>query len=187
MRTSKNRALQLVLLIGSILLVPASICGQSTKKLRPELSGTWVMDRSKSSKAINFDETLLIDHQEPEIRITRKITVKDYERVEKLTYYSDGRGEVNPSELSGKPVKTKTKWDGNKLVSKESTTTRAGNLLIYVDVMEVWQMSTDGRLLTLNTTPRQRPAVGHAMIVAEGEIDTKRVLVRELTQPGKAP
>jgi hypothetical protein len=186
MRLSRNTALRLVLLICSILLVGASICGQSSKKLKPDFSGTWVLDRSKSSKAINFDETLVIDHQDPEIRITRRITARDYERVEKLTYYIDGRGEVNPSELDGKPVKTKTRWDGKKLVSKESTTTSAGDLPIYVDVTEVWQISTDGRLLTLKTTPMMRP-VGNAMIVPQGEVDTNRVFARELTQPANAP
>jgi hypothetical protein len=174
-----------MLLVASLLVVETKFYGQSNKT-KPDLTGTWVLDRSKSSRAINFDEALTVEHHDPEIKITRRITANGSERVETLTCYSNGRGEVNPSELTGKPVKTKTKWDGNKLVSQESSITRVGDRTVYVDVTDVWQLSADGCLLMHKTLPKMRP-LGNAMIMPEGDVNTNRVFVRGTNWPSPSP
>ena len=96
---------------------------QSTgQKTLPDLNGTWIFDKSVSDYKVfgapSYDAmTMLIVHNEPNIKITRRIFKKNKERKQDLSYYSDERGEANIS-LSGLgTIKSKTKWEGPVLVS----------------------------------------------------------------------
>ncbi|MCA1592320.1 MAG: hypothetical protein LC754_06655 [Acidobacteria bacterium] len=154
-----------------LLLACVSVCAakdDKTKgavKSRPDLSGTWGRDKSKSdfgmlasSPAAKADETLTITQNEPEIKITRTLSLNGREEVQALVYYTDGRGETNPSTLGRIGVKSKTKWDGGKLVSESKLThesPRGGTFSI--DSTEKWQLSSDGKTLTqtnIIVTPR---------------------------------
>src|SRR5947199_9360145 len=74
------------------------------KQTRPDLSGTWTMERSKMKESLlNPSElTLIITHQEPEIRIKRRFTLGSKRQEQDLVYYTDGRGESNVALGGGK-------------------------------------------------------------------------------------
>jgi hypothetical protein len=137
----------------SLFLTPTAL-GQKRTVTKPNLAGQWVLDKSKkSSKGVVENLTVLIQQDEPEIRITRRAATGGEERVDKLVYYSDGRGETNtisdttPSD--GKlELKSVTKWEGNKLMirspAKESSKGR--QTTIEYGRIEKWQLSKDGLL-----------------------------------------
>ena len=124
---------------------------------RPDFSGNWVLDHSKSSLGpfdrmlANAEVTLVISHKDPELKISRKASVNGREQSQILTYYSDGRGETNPNIFGPTEVKTKTKWDKSKLVSdaSQSINTPRGDT-IHIDTSEKRELSADGN--TLNIT-----------------------------------
>ena len=126
---------------------------------RPDFSGNWVLDHSKSAlgplerNLANAEVTLVISHKEPEFKMTRKANVGGREVSQILNYYSDGRGETNPPPFGSADIKTKTKWDKNKLVSSssQSITTPRGETF-YIDTSERRELSGDGKSLTITVS-----------------------------------
>jgi len=126
---------------------------------RPDFSGNWVLDHSRSSLGAlermlaNAEITLVITHKEPELKISRKASVNGREQAQILTYYSDGRGETNPAVIGSTETKTRTKWDKTKLVSDASTSlnTPRGDT-IHIDTSERRELSTDGNTLTITVS-----------------------------------
>jgi hypothetical protein len=126
---------------------------------RPDFSGNWILDHSKSSLGplervlANAEVTLVIAHKEPELKISRKASVNGREQSQILTYYSDARGETNPAVFGSAEMKTKTKWDKSKLVSDASTSinTRRGDT-IHIDTSERREISSDGNTLTITVS-----------------------------------
>lgn len=121
------------------------------------------MDRGKS-KAGSTDKPdlpLKIRYEEPELRITHqreengKIVERDF------VYYTDGRGESNPATRllttnpnSGAPnldkqvTKSKTRWSGNKLVTRSTLRNLIGGRFLEFEVIEERKLSADGQTLT---------------------------------------
>lgn len=135
-----------------------------TPAARPDFSGNWVLDHSKSSlgpleRALSSAEvTLVITHKEPELKISRKASVNGREQAQILTYYSDARGETNPAVLGPNEMKTKTKWDKSKLVSDASASfnTPRGDT-IHIDTSEKRELSADGNTLTITVSVSGMP------------------------------
>ena len=96
--------------------------------------------------------TLTITHKEPGLKITRKVSVGDQQQAQELSYFNDGRGETNPAAFGNTNVKTKTKWDGTKIVSKGTITIipRSTSEPIYIDLVEKRELSADGKTLVIN-------------------------------------
>src|SRR5215216_5809102 len=91
------------------------------KAARPDMSGAWKLDKSKSQmgrlgqgQMANAVITLTISHKDPELKITRKLSLNGQQQVQELGYFTDGRGETNPAAVGNTNIKTKTKWDGSK-------------------------------------------------------------------------
>ncbi len=133
---------------------------QAAEKPRPNFSGTWVRDNSKSnlgpfsgSPMARAELTLVIVQHDPELKISRKLKLGERELAGELTYYTDGRGEINPSSFSRAEVKSKTKWDSDQIVaqSPHSRTTPAGGT-INLDTTERWELSSEGKTLIQTTT-----------------------------------
>jgi hypothetical protein len=148
----------LTTLLTLCLLAAAAAAGDDKKKEgkpHPDLSGTWQLDKSKSdfgpfsdrplSKA---DATLAVEHKDPELKIKRTLSLNGQQEVREFTYYTDERGETNPATLGPGDVKSKTKWDGDK-VSSHARVKQGGSY--DLDVTQKWQVSADGKTLT-NTT-----------------------------------
>jgi hypothetical protein len=128
-----------------------------TSQLRPNFSGTWVLDKSKSQISeydllSDMDLTLVISQKEPEIKIIRKYFLKGYEGWQELLYFSDQRGETNPSIIEGETIKSKTKWEGRKLVTRSSIRSMfTPGVMITYDRVDEWKLSNDGQTLTETT------------------------------------
>lgn len=128
------------------------------KEKHPDLSGTWQLDKSKSdfgpfderplSKA---DSTLVVAHHDPELKITRTLRLNGREETKEFAYYTDERGETNQSAFGVGEVKSKTKWDGDKVLAQAHVTRRGQSGDYELDVMQKWQVSSDGRTLTHTT------------------------------------
>ncbi|MFL6256986.1 MAG: hypothetical protein ACJ74T_18420, partial [Pyrinomonadaceae bacterium] len=124
----------------------------------PDLSGTWQLDRAKSdfgewsdkplSKA---DATLVITHADPELKMKHTLRLNGQEELKEFIYYTDERGETNPATLGVGEVKSKTKWEGDKVVASARITRKGQSGPYTLDMMQKWQVSSDGKMLT-NTT-----------------------------------
>jgi len=142
--------------VALLFLVWVVGAGQTTDKAktntRPDLSGVWAFDNSKSN--INLkgrekltDYVLSIVHHEPEIRMSKTYKEGGRERSEETIYYTDGR-----AEFSSAPT---TRWQGNKLVRRSSVTMRGAPQTfppIEVVTTETWELSADGKTLTRTVT-----------------------------------
>jgi hypothetical protein len=125
-------------------------------KARPDFSGTWAIDKSKSdfgraenSPIAKADVVMTVTQSEQEFHVTRKMSLNGKERSGDWAYYTDGRGETNPMLLrSNVQLKTKTKWSGSKLVSKAAFSETVAGEDENVDIEERWEISGDGKTLT---------------------------------------
>jgi hypothetical protein len=125
--------------------------GRSNKQPKPDLSGAWVLDKSRSDK-VEYSLTLNIVHREPEIRITKSFVEDGRARIEESVYYTDGRGEPATVKLEHifKPV---TEWRGKALVREYVHMTKGTRFEILTT--EQWKLSKDGLTLTHTVVNRQ--------------------------------
>ena len=130
------------------------------KKAKPDLSGTWELDRAKSDFGLfrdrplsKADSTLVVTHRDPELKIERTLKLNGQQEAKQFSYYTDGRGETNPATIGAGEVKSKTKWEGDKVAAHSKLTWpgRDGAAGAELDVTQRWQVSSDGKTLT-NTT-----------------------------------
>lgn len=118
---------------------------KSNEQTRPNLSGTWILSPSESKVpgfniALANDSVTEIIYREPELRIITKAKEdKGDTSISELVYYTDNRGETNPS--GAKTDTSKTKWEGRKLVSKFKDEGKKTE----------WELSPDGNKLTRTT------------------------------------
>jgi len=148
--------------VAFLFLVWVVGAGQTTDKAktntRPDLSGVWAFDNSKSNinlkgKEKLTDYVLSIVHREPEIRMTKTYKEGGRERSEETIYYTDGRAEF--SSAKGKDPEPTTRWQGNKLVRRSSMTMRGAPQTfppLEVVTTETWELSADGKTLTRTIT-----------------------------------
>ncbi len=174
----------LLLLWLGLLLTP-SLAGQddkkkSAQKQRPDLSGRWRLEVIENvggkTRQPAKETVMVIQYQEPVIKF-REDVGSESER--ELSYYTDGRGEENPSgwstSINGSGpsrdpaqlkelLKSKTKWDGEKLVSRAFLQRIVSGHRVSMDIVKEWKLSKDGQTLTVTTrttpppetsTPRQ--------------------------------
>ena len=91
---------------------------------------------------------MIVQHLEPEIKITRKFKSEGKDRTQELVYYTDGRGEKNPALVTKNTVaESRTLWDGNKLVSKSLSRMRTSQGIFEIEGLQKWELSADGRML----------------------------------------
>lgn len=147
---------------GGVILLPLlfiTLClAQGSKESfsrlsKPNFSGNWVLDMNESyfdgpkSDLIYDSLTLIISHQDPELKITRKLVKKKKERSQEVIYYTDGRGEKNSSFNEKETVQSKTYWKSNILVTKGTVSTPAFGDVIMSDTTDKWELSADGNTL----------------------------------------
>ena len=124
--------------------------GGATKPERPDFSGTWAFDGSRSnlppqiSSAVT-EWTLVISQREPEVKADETIVT------------ARGKSEVHSVQYTdGRPVETRThrcksKWDKTRLVRKcENLEPRGGEN--DNRFTERWELSADGRTLMQRVT-----------------------------------
>jgi len=142
---------------GFCLIAIVTICAAQKDKNRhgqrakPDLSGTWVLDQSKSNlgksqKENITDYVLTIMHREPAIRITKSVKEGGRASMEEWIYYTDGRPEILPLSQN---IEVHTKWRGNKLYRRISITHRNpfSSIPDQTVTEEEWELSEDGSAL----------------------------------------
>jgi len=128
-----------------------------------DISGTWGLP-SKSGSHLSHEIILVISQTEPQIKITER-TFRGHGTIRELTYYTDSRGETNPSFDVKTMLKSVTKWKGNKLITKFSLPAgRSNNNPVVSERVDEWTISADGQTLTRtsyfkNSSPQQDPSV----------------------------
>lgn len=149
---SKKVFISLIVISCTVLFTGSNARSKSQKKGPPDLTGTWKLDKSKGhynrltgpKTDADADLILTILHVEPEIKVTRKLVREGREHfLPELTYYSDGRGETGYALAEPLEGKSKSKWEGNKLVTKFTARGKAS-----YEIVQEWRLSEDGNTLT---------------------------------------
>src|SRR5438552_2691653 len=148
--------LQILILIFAGVVISLAVPGQENKSpAKPELSGTWKLDPSKSN-AVDIGkrgEAIKIIYSEPELRITRTFATNGQSVERDFVYFTDGRGETNPAtlfmaadprrkraeDLQTEQVKSKTKWQHDRIVTRTSVESRVGGMRLQYLVVDEWK------------------------------------------------
>jgi hypothetical protein len=170
-----NKKLLLLSWAMSFVLVCSAQDKKSAPQTRPDLTGTWERNLSKSKRGNRAVGTavvrLIISHNDPELKVTRQSDSIGKETITDSVYYTDGRGEKNVTGFSGvvrlglpyentepnqggskdPEVRSRTKWEGDKLVSRYSMSFSLQGRRADLDVAEKRELSPDGKTLTIVT------------------------------------
>jgi len=175
MRSAKSFAILILLATCA-----ANGLAQANKsKPKPDLSGTWEFDRKRSnvgkSNSSSPPEQITITHHDPELKIRKTVTVNGQKEERELTYYTDGRGETNPTTAwitanpgseSGRPPETKSK------VFLPHTSAA----IIEFEITVERRISSDGKTLTETTHTKAKPdPMSNSVFVAGRGADFKAV------------
>lgn len=204
MKTSIGSIL-IILLVSLVVAQDGKV--SASQKSKPNLSGRWILDSSEDSKGKTVRATnvtvLLVKHQEPEIKFFENA---GDEKEEELSYYSDGRGEENPSAISirtgtqsddsaqeNEKLKSKTKWDGEKLVARANLQRTVNGHTYRMEIVKEWKLSKDGNTLTLtsrttNLNPNagmRSPSSGAGIMLPARPSETKKVYRRDTLNGAK--
>lgn len=139
--------LGLVLVIGAL---------PSFAQTKPNFSGSWSLDKSRSNfgrlakEAANVKITLKITHRDPELKMTRTGNLNGQGGSQSLTYFTDGRGENNPGLLNNTTASSKTKWEGARLTSRSLSSLSLNGQSFQLETIERRELSADGKTLTLS-------------------------------------
>jgi hypothetical protein len=150
---------KIVFLIAAILLLNFCIAAQDkSPQANPDFTGTWIFDAKASQVSADFkrdfkDYTLVIVHNEPQIKITRSAVLKNENVSAELILYTDKRGEKNRPyfRVVKQEAVSKTFWKKGVLVS-ETTEKFAENIDWRIDSTDKYILSEDKKTLIINMT-----------------------------------
>ena len=141
-------------------------------KSHPDFSGTWRLDRSKSDfgafedkPLAKADSVLVVEHKGEELKIRRTLSLNGQEEVKDFVYYTDERGETNQATLGVGEVESKTKWDGDRVVSEARIKRKSWSGPYELNVVQKWQVSSDGKTLTNATRFSNQMGTQHLKLV----------------------
>jgi hypothetical protein len=144
-----TRRCVLFALLAFVLAVPAMAIAQT-----PNFSGKWIQDMEKSDPAPQGmggrgpagPQTYTITQTATEVTIERETP----NGVMKSVYKLDGSESVNPGGRGGE-VKSKTTWDGAKLVTKGVQTMNMQGNEVTIESTEVRSLEADGTMTVVTT------------------------------------
>jgi hypothetical protein len=160
---------------------------------KPNLNGEWVLDRGRSNvgRAARPDLPVKITHQDPELKIKYQFDHGGQIVEREFSYYTDGRGETNPAtmflsdgvrinarDVDKQVTKSKTRWSGNKLVTRFTLRSAIAGHILEFDVIEEWRLSDDGKTLTQTSRKVFRPNLYDSVFVPANAPDAKKVFSR---------
>ena len=119
----------------------------------PNFTGTWSLDAAKSDFGpIPPPESIVmvIDHKEPTLKVSATQKTPMGEATNDSTYTTDGKENVNKmrSPVGEQDVKSTTKWNGKALATSRTIDAQG----MSVGIEETWDLSADGKVLTINRT-----------------------------------
>lgn len=113
---------------------------------KPNFSGEWVMDASKSDfgpMPPPDSMTVKIEHADPSITVTQSQTGGPQgDQTTTAKYSTDGKETVN--QMMGNDVKSTASWDGNSLVIKSKLDFQGNE----IGLTSKWSLSEDGKVAT---------------------------------------
>ena len=117
-----------------------------TAQDKPNFSGTWKMDASKSDfgpmpSPSKMERT--IDHKDPTLSFKSTQTTDNGEQTSEMKYMTDGSDSVNKQR--GAEVKSVAKWEAGKLVVKSKRETQG----MEISITETWSLAEDGKVLNV--------------------------------------
>lgn len=133
----------LVLIAVGLMILP--VPNALAQGAKPDFSGNWVLDKSKSDFGQGpqpDDMSEVIEHHEPKMVITTTTTQGGAENTRSVNYTTDGVENVNM--VNGHQMKTKSHWEGASLVTVVRD--EAG-----LQLTEVRTLSKDGKAQTVET------------------------------------
>ena len=160
-----------VILLPICLIAWAAICfGQAKKIEKPDPSGTWELDAARShiDTQKGPPERIKISYSDPQLIMHRKVNVYGVPEERDLIYYTDGRGETNPttSWVTTEPgandayrpsvTTSKTTWNKDKIVTRLRSRSYAGAAIVDFEIIDEYSLSADGK--TLTKTTRMEPS-----------------------------
>jgi hypothetical protein len=125
---------------------------------KPDFTGTWVMDKSRSEGLPGgAEQTMTLTQSEDKLVLHNKITTEAGENVVNDTYIINGKEvaftqKVNEQESKGKRT---AKWlaDGSGFESSEEVTRELSDgTTIKQEVTRKWVMAADGKTFTVEMT-----------------------------------
>lgn len=163
---------RIVLLSVTALILTGSLALAAAK---PNFSGTWVMDKTKSEGIPpNVEQTMTLAQVGDNLTLQNKIVTPEGDINIQDAFTINGK-EVeftqkrNDEEIKGKRT---SKWlaDGNSFESDEEFTTVGGdNLPITQQITRKWVISADGKTFTVDLFGK----------TPNGDLHTKRVFVKK--------
>jgi hypothetical protein len=155
-----------------LLLVSSAALGGG----RPNFSGTWVMDASRSiGIPPDLQQTITVSHTGDQVKVEITMISSQGNRTFADVYTLDGKeGEFTPQGMAGPAPgkgKRKSSWLPNDrgILVTEETTTDSPNGPVVNQQTRKWMMSADGSTLT----------VDYYFDGPRGSFETKRVYVKK--------
>ncbi|HEY2943613.1 MAG TPA: hypothetical protein VGN09_14365 [Vicinamibacteria bacterium] len=144
-------------LILGVILVTATFAYAQAK---PDFSGTWVLDREKSDPpgmgpgggqgpggGMAGDLTITITQTATELKIQREAPAGRMTS----TYALDGAESKNTGPRGGE-TRSKSRWDGDKLVTEGQQTMNGPDGPVTIDFKDVRRLDDDGKSMVVETT-----------------------------------
>ena len=150
------------ILAGLLLFAVAQLCAYA----KPNFSGEWKMNAAKSDFGqfpAPSSMTQTVTHEDPALKVAMKMATDQGDMDFESNYSTDGKETTNtfgPSEM-----KSVAKWDGDVLVI--TTKGQFGDNEMTMTVK--WELSADGKVLTIN----------QHFVSSQGEMDQKIVLDKQ--------
>lgn len=161
--------------VAVVALVALSLVVATAAAAKPDFSGKWAMDKTKSEGVPpSVDQTMTVTQTGDKIELETKINGPQGERIIKDSYTVDGK-EVDftpqgPQGAMGKGKRT-AKWsaDGAALEVSETATLDGPNGPDDVSATRKWTLAADGKTMTIELTFNGE----------QGTQKTKRVFVKQ--------
>ena len=185
-------------IFGLLLAFTLSVYPQKEKKLKavdkPNLSGLWMLDRKKSNIGPGpyTDLPLEISHHDPEFRVVRRFQWNGEMKVQDSIYYSDKRGETNPTTmfmgadtpgsnmraLEQQKTSSTTGWKDDQLVVRSLVRSQLRGRMLEFEVIDEWKLSRDKNTLTQTTRRIAVNGPSNSVFIPATQSDSKRVYQR---------
>ena len=174
-----------------LVLWSASALGQEAR--RPDLTGTWLLDKGKSRlQAPAPDNAILyIDHEDPRLLLTRAYVVDGKADLFNILVLADGKDDVK--RWRDDTTVNRCRWEGNELVLESRSRTGGKESTTHMK----FSLSPDGRTLTLeesfagpdrkveNTLVLERETSPPTLDVTEADLaEIKAAVIRQLEARG---
>src|SRR5579872_613539 len=147
----------------AILTSVAALALATSLAAKPNFSGTWTLNVSKSDFGMlpgPTSRTDVIEHNDPALKDAVTQETQQGPQNATLNYTTDGKEATN--EQGPMTVTSTLSWEGDSLVVNSKTSIQGND----ITMKQVWTLSADGKTLTQNA---------HLAAAALGETDQKLV------------